>query len=271
MVVAQRHVEQLFEALVLRAFAKNGRDGVIDDPVIERVARDADAGKAERIGMDAAGRGLEPDDGKIARAAAEIAHKHGRGGFLLMRVEVGGGDGLHHMVDFFEAEPAEGCLVALLGQRRIRVRPGEFDRPAKDEPGRQASGIGPRMRSGAFEKGRQDIFEIIPLSIDPRVLERGAGGVGLERLEEARIHREVDKGFDCPRAGLAAGLRARFIGVLPKAQYGAECGEIGAAMPEPGRLHAAVRLPQGQHRVGRAKIDTDGRIHIMAQSTYSWI
>ena len=36
-------------------------------------------------------------------------------------------------------------------------------------------------------------------------------------------------------------------------------------MPEARGLDASARLPEGQHRVGRAKIDADGRAHAVAR------
>ena len=61
-----------------------------------------------------------------------------------MGVEIGGGDRLHDVVDLVEAEAAERGFVALLCQRRVGVRPREFDRPPEDKTARQALKIAAR-------------------------------------------------------------------------------------------------------------------------------
>ncbi len=215
--------------------------------------------------MNAASRRFEIDDRKVARAAAKVSNKHRRGGFLFMRIEIGGGNRLHDVIYFFKPEPAERGFVPLLGKRRIWIWASEFNRPADNEPRRQTFAASRRVRSDPFEKGGQDIFEKVSLSIDRGVLEGRIGGVSLERLKETRVRWKFDKVLDCPRTGLATGLRGPFTSVLPKAQYGTERGKVLGPMPELRCLHAAIRLPGSQHRVGCAKIDAYGRTHAIAR------
>ncbi len=71
-----RYRERLAGRRILASLAEKGRDDLVDDPVVERVAGDPGAAVAERGGGTRA-RGFEAHDGRVARAAAEIADQHG--------------------------------------------------------------------------------------------------------------------------------------------------------------------------------------------------
>lgn len=63
-------------------------------------------------------------------AFAEIANQNGGGLRLFMCVKIGGGYGLHNMMDFIKAEALERRLVAPLRERRVRTKASKFYRPS---------------------------------------------------------------------------------------------------------------------------------------------
>ena len=229
---------------------------MVDDPVVEGVAGQAHSGVGQRLGADFAGLPMKAHDGEIAGAAAEVAHQH-RG----VLAELAGEEErrrhrLEGVADIGEAETREGSLVTGHGQRGIGAGAGEIHRPADDGRGRQfghrLAGVGSQTQ----QEGGEQVLEGIASAEDPGLPEEGAGGVALERLDEARLQRLLHIGLDRPRPGLhhpARGVLRRGV----KAQRRAKGDDLSAL----GRKGHQMRLAAGPDRrddgVGRAKINAD--------------
>ncbi|MNN22579.1 hypothetical protein D3C81_1359430 [compost metagenome] len=101
------------------------------------------------------------------------------------------------------------------------------------------------------QEGRQQVLEAIAAVVDPRLGEGGAGGEGLERLDEARLQRVLDVGFDGPGPGLDHPFgRAAVAGLMQlEAQRRAEGEQVLLLDLEPDQGRRAVAVGQRHHRL----------------------
>ena len=247
------------DGAVQTALAQFGRHQLVDDPVVEGVARYADARARQRRRTQAVGRMFEPDDGEVAGAAAEVGDQD-RGVRLQLACEIeGGANRLVRIADVGEAQPLERRLIARQGQGLVRIAARKGDGTADDDGGRGIRQGVAGMVAQALVEGGQQILEGVAFVVDPGFGKGGAGGEGLERLDEAGLQRILDIGGDGPGPGLdhTLGRLAVHARMGLEAERRAEGGRLALDRVEGDEMGEAVGIGQGDDRIGRAEIDPD--------------
>ena len=158
------------------------RHDIRDDPIIERIARDADARMRQRMRDEAPALALETQDREIAGAAAEIRDQHRLVALQPARIPIGCAERL--VCQPHLRQP--GIMIGLLQtrDRQIFVRPlaGENDGPPADQ--RQVLREIARVAEQMGEKGRDQALDRETLAIEPRLAEERARQMRLDRLDE---------------------------------------------------------------------------------------
>ena len=184
----------------------------------------------------------EAHHGEVAGAAAEIRDQYGG---IAVQPAGEGERRAHRLVDIARvagAEPFERRLIALHRQRLIGIAAGKAHGAADHDVGRlEAERVSAMARQRAEER-RENILELEALPEHLGGVEAGAGGKGLERLDEAVDVASFEKLLDRPRATFGLGSAAR--PVLPEAQRRdvdavAPCRRDRSEWPRPGRSSAA--------------------------------
>ena len=108
---------------------------MIDDAIVERVARNADAGMAKRLGAKIAACARKTHHREVAGAAAEIRNQHG--GIALEPSGEGErrADGLIDIARVAGAEAFERGAIALHGQIVVGIAAGKAHGPADRDVG----------------------------------------------------------------------------------------------------------------------------------------
>jgi hypothetical protein len=88
--VAGRNFEFFVEAAIACPLAQRGRHYVLDDPVVEPVARQPNAPRRQRRRDDRTVAVPHPQNGEVARAAAEITDEDGCLALQPPHEEIGG-------------------------------------------------------------------------------------------------------------------------------------------------------------------------------------
>ena len=249
--MAARYLQRLAERLITAALAQHRQHEMVHDPIIEPVARYADARRPQRHAASRGTGGFDPHDRKIAGAAAEIRDQNRRGfgqaaGIAERRAQ--------WFIDIMDvgAEPSEHRVIAFARQRFVGPRSGIFHRSPHHDPLRPRRQRAARMADHPVQKHRAKLLE--PESLFEHIggFEDRAGGHRLERLEKTAVFGIFHIFGDRPRPRL---MRQSAFGpfLMPEAQ--------GRSKHRAGRLIAdkvhKIRLlagRDGDDAVGRAEI-----------------
>jgi hypothetical protein len=236
-----------------------GRHQLVDDPVVEGVARHADARASQGRGPQGPTGTFEADDREVAGATAEVADQDGGVLGQGAREEKGRANGFVGVVDFLHAQPAEGGLVALQGEIGVGRSAGEGDRPPDNHPLGQVDKLVARIAPELQQKGREQILEAVAAAQHLGFAEGGRGGEGLERLDEAGFGRVFDIGVDRPGTGGDGRARSGRSGGAWNDRAGAEGEQFGFRRGEPHEARILTALPQGDDRIGGAEVYAERR------------
>lgn len=267
-VVAVGDRQHLVERAVAAALSQSRRDHVVDDAIIEGVAGDTDARMAERFRAQRAAFSRETHHGEVAGAAAEIRDQHG--GIAVQ--PAGEGEGrAHRLVDVARvtgAQALERRLIALHRQRLVGIAAGKAHGSADHDGRRLESERVSTMACQRPQESREKILEPVALPEDLGGIEAGAGGKGLERLDEAVDVASFKKLLDRPRATFSLGSAAR--PVFPEAQRRDIDAVPFSAVVEADGLDAAFVGRKGYDRIAGTEIDADREALDMNNLTDDW-
>ena len=159
-------------------------------------------------------------------------------------------------MEVLEAEAAEGARISLLRQFRIGRGAGISHGATDDETARQ---IGERI-ADAGAQARDDklgeILECVAVRVEYRAAEMQARGVGLDRLQKARVLGRLEISLNRPWPGLDAAPLPR-LALGAEGQGGAGGGAEALAHIEHHRARGAMRIRHREDSVGRAEVEPE--------------
>ena len=253
-----RHRQRLAPAQELRTFSKRMRHHIVDDAIVERIARHAHARMRQRLVIQPRRAHGKSHHREVARAPAEVRHQNGRVLLQPLRKEVSRRHRLIDVMDLLESHRPQRILIARPRQRLVRRSARKAHRP----PDHHALGkLHPRMRLHPPQKPRQQILELQPPRIDLRVLEQRTRRKRLERLDEPALPRQLHEFVDRPRPRIHMRPPPHRIIRLRKAQHGPERIERFLLVRKMHRLDRALRIQHRGDSVRRAEIETDRQGH----------
>ena len=231
---------------------------MVDEPVVEAVARDAHAGVPEGLGAQLAAPDLEMDHREVGGAAAEVGDQH-RGAVLQrLRIEERRRHRLVHLLYAREPERRERRAVALHRELRVGTAAARvLDGTAHQHVARQLVQLRVRVAAQLAEEAVEEVLEAPGGTVDVGLLEEPARGEALERLDEAAVARELDEALDRPRAGVGHRLGMVLVTLVPERERRAEREEPVGEEAEHHGIRARVGMRPREHRVGRAEVEPE--------------